>query len=150
MGGGVPVAEDPASEVCRRLRAAGMRMTGQRRHLVTLFASIGHWCTPQELHAEALRAGQHPGLATVYRLIEALAGIGLCKPFAQRDRTVRYVFCPPFHHHHLICQGCGRVDDVTDCVVAPPVADFEVRDHSVDFFGRCGACSAAGAQEPDL
>lgn len=123
-------------------------MTDQRRRLVELFATLGHWCTPQELHAEAERLGRHPGLATVYRLIEALSEIGLCKPFAQGDRTVRYVFCPPFHHHHVICLDCGRVADVTDCHVALPVIDFEVRDHAVDFFGKCSQCSAVGGQRP--
>lgn len=141
----MPAAEDPVDEVCARLRAAGMRMTDQRRRLVALFAGLGHWCTPQELYAEADRAGQHPGLATVYRLIEALTEIGLCKSFPQGDRTVRYVFCPPFHHHHLICLECGRVADVTDCHVDVPAADFEVRDHAVDFFGKCGECGAAEA-----
>ncbi len=126
-----------------------MRMTEQRRRLVEVFASLGHWCTPQELHAEAERAGQHPGLATVYRLIEALAALGLCKSFAHGERAVRYVFCPPFHHHHLICLDCGRVADVTDCHVAVPAADFEVREHAVDFFGTCGACrAAAGPHSP--
>ena len=143
----MPGAEDPVGEVCSRLRAAGMRMTDQRRRLVELFASLGHWCTPQELYAEAEEAGQRPGLATVYRLIEALAEIGLCKSFVQGDRTVRYVFCPPFHHHHLICLDCGRVANVTDCHVDAPRADFKVSAHAVDFFGTCSACSHPDGQD---
>lgn len=138
----MPGTEASVDEVCARLRSAGMRMTAQRRCLVEVFAGLGHWCTPQELHAEAERSGQHPGLATVYRLIEALTDIGLCKSFAQGDRTVRYVFCPPFHHHHLICLECGRVDNVQECHVDLPAGNFEVRDHAVDFFGKCSACGA--------
>lgn len=138
----VAVADQDAlvGEVCARLRAAGMRVTPQRRRLVALFAALGHWCTPQELHAEADAAGERQGLATVYRLIEALEGIGLCRSFAQADHTLRYVFCPPFHHHHLICRDCGRVDDLRDCRLPDPQADFTISDHAVDFFGTCQHC----------
>lgn len=138
----MPATGGMLGEVCSRLNGAGLRMTPQRRRLVELFASLGRWCTPQELFAEAERAGQHPGLATVYRLIEALVGVGLCKPFIQQDRTVRYVYCPPYHHHHLICSDCGRVSEVPECHVEAPDADFEVRTHTVDFFGRCAGCRA--------
>jgi Fe2+ or Zn2+ uptake regulation protein len=135
------VGEDAlVGDVCARLRAAGMRVTPQRRRLVALFASLGHWCTPQELFAEAAAVGQRQGLATVYRLIEALEEIGLCRSFAQTDHTLRYVFCPPFHHHHLICRDCGRVDDLRDCHVPEPRGEFAISDHAVDFFGTCHQC----------
>ncbi len=139
--------EEEVQEVCARLRSAGMRVTDQRRRLVELFASLGRWCTPQELHAEAERTGQQAGLATVYRLIEALTALGLCRSFVHGDRALRYVFCPPYHHHHLICLDCGRVADVTDCHLDAPGGDFEIKDHAVDFFGQCGGCSVA-AQRP--
>lgn len=128
-----------------RLRAAGLRMTEGRRQLLGLFAGLGRWCTPQELYGAAEQAGLHPGLATVYRLIEALVETGLCKPFIQRDRTVRYVFCPPRHHHHLICEACGRVADLAECRLVLPSSEFAIREHAVDFFGLCGACRAVPA-----
>lgn len=128
-------------EYWRRLREAGMRVTGERRRLVDLFAALGRWCTPQELYEEARRAGLRPGLATVYRLIEALVDVGLCKPMVKEDRMIRYVFCPPYHHHHLICQACGRVQDVDECHVAAPAdTGFDIRVHTADFFGLCGSC----------
>jgi Fur family ferric uptake transcriptional regulator len=96
--------------------------------------------TPQELHLAAERSGLTPGLATVYRLVDALAAAGLCRAFPQPDRSIRYVYCPPGHHHHLICEGCGQVRDVADCRVAPPPAGFHVRTHTVDFFGLCERC----------
>lgn len=131
-------------EVCARLRAAGLRVTPQRRRLVAHFAALGRWCTPQELHAAAAAAGDPQGLATVYRLIEALEAVGLCRSFVQGDHTLRYVFCPPFHHHHLICRDCGRVDDLVGCGVPAPAADFAISEHAVDFFGTCRRCLAGG------
>jgi Fe2+ or Zn2+ uptake regulation protein len=131
-----PVEDD----VWLRLRAAGLRVTPMRRQLVDLFAGLGRWVTPQELHRAAEGAGLAPGLATVYRLIDALAAAGLCRAFPQADRSVRYVYCPPGHHHHLICEGCGRVRDLRECRVPPPPEAFHVRTHTVDFYGLCERC----------
>jgi Fe2+ or Zn2+ uptake regulation protein len=148
-GNAAAMATGVTDEVCHRLRTRGMRMTGGRRRLVALFASLGRCGTPQELYEEAVRAGQRPGLATVYRLIEALLDVGLCKPIVQQGRTLRYVFCPPYHHHHMICSDCGRVTNLDEChVAAPPDADFLVQAHAVDFFGRCGTCARGAGESP--
>jgi Fur family ferric uptake transcriptional regulator len=139
------VAAIELDDVCRRLHVAGLRVTEPRRRLVALFAGRGRWCTPQELHAAAEAAGVRTGLATVYRLIETLVALELCRPFVQRDRTIRYVFCPPGHHHHLICEDCGQVADVADCRLESPEGGFAIREHAVDFFGQCASCRTQAA-----
>jgi Fur family ferric uptake transcriptional regulator len=123
-----------------QLRQAGLRVTPLRRRLVRLFASSGRWFTPHELRAAAEQAGLRPGRATVYRLIAALTEAGLCRSFPQPNRTVRYVFCDPGHHHHLICLDCGKVTSLTECRVVLPDKKFHVLEHVVDFFGRCAEC----------
>lgn len=130
-----------------RLHDAGLRVTPLRRRLVGLFADLHHWVTPQELYAAAADAGLDPGLATIYRLIEALTAAGLCKAYPQTNRTVRYVFCPPMHHHHLICEVCGYVVNLTECRIDAPDLPFQVRGHVVDFFGVCPECEPA--QRPE-
>lgn len=132
-----------ASEVWDRLHDFGLRLTPIRRDLVRLFAGLDRWTTPQELYEQAERAGLRPGLATVYRLVEALTAAGLCRAYPQPNRSVRYVFCPPYHHHHFICRSCGRVVDLRDCRVDAPDLPFEVEDHVVDFFGLCTDCRSA-------
>jgi Fur family ferric uptake transcriptional regulator len=142
-GGRGGVALQDLDLVCGRLHDAGLRLTGPRRRLVAVFAGLGHWCTPAELYAAARAAGVPAGRATVYRLLEVLVEQGLCRVFAQRDRSVRYVFCGPGHHHHMICEDCGRVTEIAECAVEPPPAGFAVREHAVDFFGQCDRCQAA-------
>lgn len=126
--------------VWTRLRHVGLRVTPLRRRLVRLFASSRRWYTPQELRIAAEQAGLHPGRATVYRLIAALTEAGLCRSFPQTNRTTRYVFCAPGHHHHMICLDCGTVVSLADCQVTVPNRRFAVLDHVVDFFGRCARC----------
>jgi Fur family transcriptional regulator, ferric uptake regulator len=126
--------------VWAQLREVGLRVTPLRRRLVRLFASTRRWYTPQELQTAAEQAGLRPGRATVYRLIAALTEAGLCRSFPQSNRTTRYVFCAPGHHHHMICLDCGTVDSLVDCQVIVPDRRFAVLDHVVDFFGRCARC----------
>ena len=53
---------------------------------------------------------------------------------------------PERHHHHAICCGCGRVEDV-DCAAMEQFTDalrtlngFQLDGHAMEFFGRCRAC----------
>ncbi len=127
-----------------RLHQSGLRLTNIRRELVLLFAREGRCLTPQELYRLAESSGLQPGLATVYRLVEALTAAGLCRAYPQANRTTRYVFCPPGHHHHLICRRCWQVIDLHDCQIEPPPdLPFPMEEHVVDFFGLCAACRAA-------
>ena len=123
-----------------RLRQAGLRVTPLRRRLVRLLASSRRWYTPEEFRFAAERAGLRPGRATVYRLFTALLAAGLCRSFPQTNRVIRYVFCAPGHHHHLICLECGNVTSVSNCTVRAPDRSFAVLEHVVDFFGRCARC----------
>lgn len=140
----MPAAPVLPETVWTRLRNVGLRVTPLRRRLVRLFASTRRWYTPQELQVAAQQAGLRPGRATVYRLIAALSEAGLCRSFPQSNRTTRYVFCAPGHHHHLICLDCGTVDSREDCEVTVPDRKFTVLDHVVDFFGRCARCEKKG------
>lgn len=128
-----------------RLRQAGFRLTAPRLQAARLFERSGRWMSPQELHQEAAERGARVGLTTVYRMLEAMASVGLAKRYAQEGRAYRYVFCRPSHHHHLICRACGRVQDIDECsVLPPPRQDFHVEAHALDFFGLCQACYEGG------
>jgi Fe2+ or Zn2+ uptake regulation protein len=56
--------------------------------------------------------------------------------------------CNPVHHHHLVCQRCGRVVEIDACGVdlwASRVAHrygFAITAHQADVFGVCTACQA--------
>lgn len=59
--------------------------------------------------ADALRL---PGLTTIYRVLTTLAERGILHCFHPAGGAVTaYRLCAPFSHHHLICRGCGRVEE---------------------------------------
>ena len=54
---------------------------------------------------------------------------------------------PAHHHHHLVCRGCGKAEDVEGkavetwaAQVAKDAGYVEV-DHTVEIFGTCADCA---------
>jgi Fur family ferric uptake transcriptional regulator len=88
------------------------------------------------------------GLATVYRALQGLVDAGRVDVFRRESGEALFRLCNPVHHHHLVCQRCGRVVEIDACGVelwASRVAHrygFAITDHQADVFGVCTACQA--------
>lgn len=86
-------------------------------------------------------------LSTVYRTLEHLQQKGEITARVDPQGETAYMLCAPErHHHHAICQTCGRVEDV-DCTAVEQFAEslraangFALDGHALEFFGRCRAC----------
>lgn len=138
------------SEAAPMLAQAELRPTRQRMVVVEALARSEKPVTAQGLHAQLSRDGYGPGLATVYRTLQALAHAGLARTFAAREGEQAYKLCEPEHHHHLICDRCGSVVEIPSCEVeswATAVAakrGFVVRSHQADIQGLCARCASGG------
>jgi Fur family ferric uptake transcriptional regulator len=134
------------------LSVAGLRATRQRAAIVDAIAESGKPVTAQALHARLSRGRGGPGLATVYRTLQALEQAGLARTFQVGEGEVAYKLCEPGHHHHLICERCGLVIDIPSCEVegwASSVArkrGFRVRGHQAEIFGVCERCARREAR----
>ncbi|CAA7599660.1 Ferric uptake regulator family [Acididesulfobacillus acetoxydans] len=128
--------------VSHRLHDKKMRLTQPRLRLLETFAGSGRLLSAQELYRDARSQGINIGLTTVYRLLEALSELGLARAFLLSGE-IRYTFCSPRHHYHLICHGCGKIKEIFDCPVLETVTDgegFQCDGHQLDFFGLCRQC----------
>ncbi len=88
----------------------GMRMTPQRRAVADALASIHGRFTVGDLHERAQGLHERLGLATTYRTLELLRESGAVRLLVG-DRGPSYIRCHPGHHHHLVCVGCGVVQE---------------------------------------
>jgi Fur family ferric uptake transcriptional regulator len=133
----------------------GYRLTGPRRAVADVLAAAREPLSVAQIYQAA--GPNPPNLASVYRAIHLLARIGLARMTdAGRSRpTARYEVTEPFapHHHHLICQVCGRIEDLDGCPVPADAlrrltrrlgraAGFQVTAHELRLFGRCRECRA--------
>ena len=132
-----------------RLAADGQRYTGNRRQLVAVLSEQQAPVTIPEILDKA------PGLAqsSVYRNLSVLEKAGVVQRIVTTDEWARYELAEELteHHHHLICESCGRVedftvsaalersiDDASSAVAA--TAGFVLDHHRLDLVGRCRAC----------
>jgi Fur family transcriptional regulator, ferric uptake regulator len=131
-----------------QLTAAGHRRGGAREAVVELLG--GQSCALSALEIEdALRGGRRVGRASVYRVLDELVSLDLVSRVDVGDGVARYEPQGPHHHHHLVCDGCGRLtpfqDDALELAIrrlADRVA-FDVSDHDVTLHGSCERCSAS-------
>ncbi len=133
------------------LRRAGHRSSGPRMAVVETLGRHDCVLTAREI-ADRLRSeGRDVGVATVYRALELLEGLGLLHRLDTGEGPARYEPAHPTgeHHHHLVCDRCGRVAAFEDQGVERSLAqlarrlEFRVESHDVVLRGACVACVAS-------
>ena len=134
--------------------SAGLRPTRQRVAILRAVAAERRPVTAQDLYARLRGARRSPGLATIYRTLWALTEAGVLCTFPAGEGEVAYRLCEPGHHHHLICEECGRIVEIPSCEVeewASGVAErrgFTATRHQADIFGLCSDCQRPTSRKP--
>jgi Fe2+ or Zn2+ uptake regulation protein len=134
------------AELTAALRARGHRVTLPRllvhRHLRR---REGH-LTPEQLHSELSPLLPSLSPATIYGTLDLLDELG----FVRRVSTPRggTVYDPRVAaHHHVICRGCGRIQDIeapvdsTAAERAAQGAGFTVDHGQLQLTGLCAECA---------
>ncbi len=122
-------------------------VTRPRELIAGILAREPRFLSAAEIHERLKRAGARVSLSTVYRTLDRLNEKGGVTLRADAEGEAKYMLCEPTrHHHHAICDACGRVEDV-DCAAIEVFAEslrrlhgFELNGHAVEFFGRCHTC----------
>lgn len=139
-----------------RCRTAGLAVTPQRLAIFQQLAATDRHPSAEELHAAVRREMPTLSLATVYKTLDTLAGIGAVRPVSRLGARGRWD-ANLGAHHHLICTACGAVSDVTEPTLdaaarpAKRVAarhGFAADGHAVEIFGRCAACRGPRRAKP--
>jgi Fur family ferric uptake transcriptional regulator len=121
---------------------------------VEALESFADFRSAQEIHELLARRGDPVGLATVYRTLQRLAEAGEVDLLRTEDGEAIWRRCSDTHHHHLVCRSCGATVEVegpaverwTRAIAAEH--GFEDVSHTLEIFGTCGDCAAAGRQSP--
>jgi Fur family transcriptional regulator, ferric uptake regulator len=131
-----------------RLEEAGFRSGGSRRQVIELLGEEGCAVTALEID----RRLESVGRATVYRTLEQLERLHLVQRVEIGGDAAGYErLDPEAHHHHLVCEGCGRLapfasEQLEEAIEAVGRrSDFAVAAHDVVLRGTCGDCSGRDA-----
>jgi len=130
------------------LARAGLRRGGARERIIELLAREPCALSAVEIE-DALRASGGPiGRASVYRVLELLVEHGLVERVAVDHGLSRFERILPSgdHHHHLICENCGRLVAFDDPALERAIdkvserLGVRVEHHEVVLRGACGDC----------
>lgn len=127
------------------LKQVDLQITPARLATLKLFESHNTPIDAQHL-LEHLRKELGIDRVTVFRILNAFVEKGLITKLEFGEGKARYEIASKEDHHHLICEQCGRVEDIEDTVlprVEAHIKDkhhFLVKRHSLEFFGLCESC----------
>jgi Fur family ferric uptake transcriptional regulator len=130
------------------LRDAGLRRGGARRAVVDFLERQDCCRSAQEIHEGIVLGGGTVGVASVYRTLDTLADLRLVQRVDVGDGIARF---EPFggvdeHHHHLVCDDCGKVEPFSDEPLERALAQaagrlgYALEQHDVVLRGACDDC----------
>jgi Fur family ferric uptake transcriptional regulator len=130
------------------LHEAGYRVGSSRRAVVSVLARRDCCLTVPEIVDAVQSQGREIGIATVYRVVDLLAERRLVQKLDLGDGRAHYerVELADEHHHHLVCNECGRVEPFADESLEAALrrveqdTGFAVASHDVLLRGACDDC----------
>jgi Fur family transcriptional regulator, ferric uptake regulator len=143
------MTSDWAIDTTEALNRAGYRSGGARRAVIELLGRQDCCLTAQEIF-DGLRAeGRTVGIASVYRVLDLLGERGFVQRIDVGAGMARFepVHKSGDHHHHLVCEDCGKVEAFADEGLERALQKVEgrtgysVAGHDVVLRGACASCS---------
>jgi Fur family transcriptional regulator, ferric uptake regulator len=155
-------AAEPLPEAWReRFRLAKVKATSNRLRVLGRFLRSDSSWTLQSLH-RALNQDVPCDLSSVYRALSDLRIAGFLEGFRLPGRRETFFALlghdfprkagrhaergEAHHHHHIVCEDCGRVSHLEVCLPAgltgkvEGVSGFRVTGHHLEFQGLCAEC----------
>lgn len=132
----------------RALARHGLRTTTPRQQVLDVFTAHHLPMTVAEVHRR-LR-DKRVNLASAYRAVHLYCRLGILTAVDHVPEGQRYELSDDHreHHHHLICEQCGNIQDFEECSLDALVRrvrrrmDFRITRHELRFFGLCHDCAA--------
>ena len=145
----------PHADIHRTVRdlldQSEQRYTAGRRSVVAALADADGPVTLPELIELAPDLAQ----SSAYRNLAVMEDAGIVRRLVHSTEHARYELAENLteHHHHLICEDCGSIRDVTltpalerrldDAFASLAAAEgFVATHHTIDLYGRCAECTA--------
>ena len=130
------------------LKARGFSRGGARDAVIEFLDRQDCAASAQEIHQALGSQGRTIGMASVYRSLEALHGLGLVQRFDPGHGEARYeaVAAGGEHHHHVVCDDCERILPFEDQALERAIhklaerVPYAIAGHDVLLHGRCPDC----------
>ena len=130
------------------LKEGGHRAGGARGAVVSLLGRQNCCLSAHEISQELHGSGSEVGIASIYRALELLHGMGLVQRVEFGEGGARFEPVVPGgeHHHHAVCDRCGRVTPFEDERIEKQLEQLagnlkhSMSGHDLIIRGECSRC----------
>ncbi|HEX4046661.1 MAG TPA: transcriptional repressor [Elusimicrobiota bacterium] len=122
------------------------RDTAQRRAIRRALGEAGRPLGALEVLESSKRHAPGLGIATVYRALKELGSAGEVASVEIPGEPPRYESAGKGHHHHFLCERCGKAFELGGCLDDGGLKGllprgFTMTAHELLLHGRCPACA---------
>jgi len=138
---------EKSGDIISKLSEHGYRLTPQRMMVLSAIENSDNHISAEEIYAQVVAKYSHVNISTVYRTLELLKRLGLVTETDLGGGRVRYHPTDKGHHHHLVCQECGKIIDLDESVLSSLKSallreyKFSADLRHLAIFGRCANCN---------
>jgi Fur family transcriptional regulator, ferric uptake regulator len=138
-----------AQRAAAALSGAGYRQGGARRAILELLDEQECALTALEIQRALAGRAREASRATIYRVLDELETVRMVQRVELGQGIVRYepVREGSGHHHHLVCERCGRLEPFTDAELERAIrrlsdrVPLDVSVHEIVIRGECRVCA---------
>ena len=139
------------TETLAALKRDGFRNGGARHAVIALLGRQECCLSAQEIHDRLRAGGSAVGIASVYRILDLLVERRLVQRIDVGDGVMRFepAQAGGEHHHHIICNDCGKVEAFADerleraLRAVEDETGYASAGHDVLLRGECADCRTA-------
>ena len=139
-----PAAAPAATPQADELKSSGLKATLPRIKVLEVFQrSAQRHMTAEDVYKALLADDADVGLATVYRVLMQFEQAGLLSRSHFESGKSVFELNEGQHHDHLVCLGCGRVEEFYDAEIerrqraVATERGFELQDHALALYAEC-------------
>lgn len=134
-----------SSQITVEIKKNGHRLTRARSAIIELFCNVKHPITAQYIQKNLSNSQIAVNKTTIYRELVFLTGQNIITSVSLTPDTLSYELVHGEHHHHIICNDCGKIEDIilpTEKFLddAKKQTNFALHSHSLEFYGQCRQC----------
>ena len=128
--------------ISERCKSVGIRMTGQRRLIITVLENSRDHPDVETLFERANKIDNKVSIATVYRTVKILKNAGILEKLDFNDGRSRFEDAVRKHHDHLIDLDTGKVIEFIDEeieYIQKKIANklgYELIGHKLELYGK--------------
>lgn len=135
--------------VTKELQSVGLKATMPRIKVLQVFHSHERrHLSAEDVYRGLAEQGGEIGVGTVYRVLGQLTDVGILvrSVFGSDLGKAVYELHGGAHHDHLICLGCGRVEEFADDVIEnqqrsiAEARGYSLAQHQLALYGYCANC----------